>query len=244
MSLEDFENAVSELRRIGLSRYEARAYLALLVMGELTPRDLSEITGIPYTKVYEVLKRLESKGWVRRVSDKPLVFAAQKPEEVIVTIREEFEAKLRRAERTLKRMEEIGLGLVKPAGMYMVRRIDALERIIRGIVAGAQREILVFAATSRFLGFLASLPKRPSSLKIIVREGMPCTDVGECRAIRALLPLNLVIADREKLVLGFEPLLEKGGRGVSGVVVLDRDVAETAAEYFETLWSLAKRAQG
>jgi len=244
MGLEEFEKAVSELRRIGLSKYEARAYLALLITGELTPRDLSEITNIPYTKVYEVLKRLEDKGWVYKVSDKPLVFAARKPKEALSAIREEFEAKLRKAERALEKVEKAGHSLVKPAGMYMVRRADALERIIRGIVASAQREILVFAASERFLRFLASLPRRQYSLRIIVREGMPCAGIGECRAIRALLPLNLVIADRERLVLGFGPLLEKGGRGVSGVVVLDRDVAGTAAEYFETLWELAKRTYG
>ena len=47
------------LERIGLTGYEIRTFAVLLKSGEQTASDLSQRSGVPYSKVYEVLGTLE-----------------------------------------------------------------------------------------------------------------------------------------------------------------------------------------
>ncbi|MCD6470699.1 TrmB family transcriptional regulator, partial [Candidatus Bathyarchaeota archaeon] len=56
---------------MGLTEYEIRAYLHLLKYGLLTASRLSEMAGIPYSKIYEVLNSLERKGWVKSQESRP-----------------------------------------------------------------------------------------------------------------------------------------------------------------------------
>lgn len=50
------------LEEFGLSRYEARAYVALVSRGPSSAGELAYYAGIPRTKVYPVLQKLEGKG--------------------------------------------------------------------------------------------------------------------------------------------------------------------------------------
>jgi hypothetical protein len=53
----------STLLELGLNRYEARVYQALIAEGTSTAKTISNITGIPYGKVYEVINSLAAKGF-------------------------------------------------------------------------------------------------------------------------------------------------------------------------------------
>jgi sugar-specific transcriptional regulator TrmB len=53
---------ISELTRLGLSEYEAKAYLALIHENPATAYETGKASGIPTSKVYEVLKKLVEKG--------------------------------------------------------------------------------------------------------------------------------------------------------------------------------------
>jgi sugar-specific transcriptional regulator TrmB len=56
------ENIVSDLKDLGLSEYEARAYLALTTHGPLPASSVSSFSRIPQSKIYEVLKSLNTKS--------------------------------------------------------------------------------------------------------------------------------------------------------------------------------------
>ena len=59
------EGVVEKLQRIGLTEYEAKAYLTLLRDHLNSASKLSEKSGVPRTKIYSVLESLERKGWIR-----------------------------------------------------------------------------------------------------------------------------------------------------------------------------------
>ncbi len=62
----DMYGLEERLRRLlGLSGYEARAYLAVL-RGASRPKDVAREAGIPLQRVYDVLARLEERGLVAR----------------------------------------------------------------------------------------------------------------------------------------------------------------------------------
>lgn len=67
------------LEVIGLTEYEAKAYISLVEKGASNAGDLSEQTEIPHSKIYEVLMRLEKKKLVEVQKSRPLFFKAIRP---------------------------------------------------------------------------------------------------------------------------------------------------------------------
>ena len=51
------------LEFIGFSPYEAKAYIALLIGGEITPMQLAKLSGVPGARTYDILDSLEQKGF-------------------------------------------------------------------------------------------------------------------------------------------------------------------------------------
>ncbi|WP_267641183.1 TrmB family transcriptional regulator [Haloarchaeobius amylolyticus] len=66
--------SVSILSRLGLTEYSARTYVALLRLGSATAREVSEISEVPRTKVYEEMERLRDRGLVDVQNGKPKQF--------------------------------------------------------------------------------------------------------------------------------------------------------------------------
>jgi sugar-specific transcriptional regulator TrmB len=62
------ERVLKKLRRVGLTEYEAKAYLALLNVHLSTAMQASEKSGVPRTRIYSVLESLKEKGWVRELT--------------------------------------------------------------------------------------------------------------------------------------------------------------------------------
>lgn len=67
------------LERIGLTSYEIRTYAALLKSGELTALDLSQKSGVPYSKIYEVLGSMEEDGWIGSDESRPTRYFPKSP---------------------------------------------------------------------------------------------------------------------------------------------------------------------
>lgn len=233
------ERALDTLRKLGLSDYEARAYVALLTMGQLTPAEVSGAANIPYTKTYEVLRRLERKGWVVAVSRTPLVYAPLKPDEALASVRRHFDEVLQEALTILKALEEEGGGAAL-MGLYVLRSFESLKRVARNIVSEAG-EILALVSCPELLEELSAfLPGR--TVRGVLEAGMKPPEYGEWRRMSVLLPLDLMIVNREKVLFHFGLLSTHGG--LSGVLVSDREIAEAAVRYFEKAWELAEELQG
>jgi sugar-specific transcriptional regulator TrmB len=53
---------ISQLIELGLSEYEAKVYLSLLRENPATAYEIGKVSGVPTSKVYEILKKLIEKG--------------------------------------------------------------------------------------------------------------------------------------------------------------------------------------
>ena len=62
MSISD--KTKKSLEKIGLTSYEIRAYTTLIKDGESNASEISQNSGVPYSKIYEILGTLEEKGWI------------------------------------------------------------------------------------------------------------------------------------------------------------------------------------
>jgi len=58
------EDIIKALKNLGLSSYEAKAYLAFLSESPLTGYKLSKISGVPRSRIYETIEKLTAKGLV------------------------------------------------------------------------------------------------------------------------------------------------------------------------------------
>jgi len=78
---------LSLLRRIGLNQYESKVYVALLSAGPTSASDLSELAGIPRPRAYDVLSKLEKKGFVSTQPGRPTKFRAFDVKEAFITLK-------------------------------------------------------------------------------------------------------------------------------------------------------------
>jgi sugar-specific transcriptional regulator TrmB len=92
---------VEKLQKIGLTEYEAKAYMGLLNVHLSTATQLSEKSGVPRTKIYSVLESLAQKGWVKIYSGIPLLFKAVDPHKVFNKIKEDYTEFMESVEATL-----------------------------------------------------------------------------------------------------------------------------------------------
>ena len=91
-------------KEIGLNERESKTYLALLEMGSTTTGPLVEKTKIPASKIYEVLKRLEEKGFVNHLILKNQKhFQASSP----LLILDQLENKYNHFKKYVSKLEEL-----------------------------------------------------------------------------------------------------------------------------------------
>jgi sugar-specific transcriptional regulator TrmB len=79
--MESESNISVSLEEFGLSRYEARAYVALISKGTISASELAYYAEIPRTKVYPVLLKLEKKKLAIISKSKPIMCTSIAPED-------------------------------------------------------------------------------------------------------------------------------------------------------------------
>ncbi len=97
----ELEKTMKALKRFGLTEYESNAYAILVVKGLMAPREISDVTDIPYTRLYSVLKDLEKKGWVESQPGRPIVYKAVRPKFAARNAIQEILRELQQAEEII-----------------------------------------------------------------------------------------------------------------------------------------------
>jgi sugar-specific transcriptional regulator TrmB len=85
------EGVFDLLARAGLTRYESQVYMSLCRRTVDNATALARDSGVPRTKVYQVLESLHTKGWIRVLSGRPLFYRIVEVPEVIDRLQREHE---------------------------------------------------------------------------------------------------------------------------------------------------------
>ncbi len=93
------EAATRALRDMGLTEYETAAYLVMIQGGQMAASDISQKSGVPYSRVYDVLGRLEEKGFIQVQRGRPTLYVAKAPVEVVKLVRLAIEERIERSAR-------------------------------------------------------------------------------------------------------------------------------------------------
>jgi sugar-specific transcriptional regulator TrmB len=84
---EEYRRAIDVLGKVGLTVYEAKAYIALVARGAGDAATLAEAAGIPRTSAYKVLESLSQKGYATPTGGKPILFRPTPPLNVAETLK-------------------------------------------------------------------------------------------------------------------------------------------------------------
>ncbi len=150
------QETLDALEDLGLNMYERKVYTALISRGVSTAGELSEMTGVPRSRSYDVLESLAEKGFAILKPSKPMKYVAVPPEEAIENTKEihrkELEERLERIDRfkdseavqELQGLYNEGVNLVDPADMSgAVKGRYNVNKRVGNMIQSADEEIKV-----------------------------------------------------------------------------------------------------
>ena len=92
---------INLLKQLGLTTYEAKAYITLSSLIQATADEISEKSDIPRSKIYDVLKRLNSKDYIKIESGRPLTYHVNPPINVLKREKEKFIRRINKIQRKI-----------------------------------------------------------------------------------------------------------------------------------------------
>lgn len=128
------------LQDLNFTEYEAKTYLALLEKSPLSGYGIARLSGVPRSKIYEVLEGMVEHGEVLVSYSEPVQYAPLPPRELIALRRRKVEATLTAAEHGLEHY--IANTTSRDLIWDITRREDILARV-REVASRAQQRILL-----------------------------------------------------------------------------------------------------
>ncbi|HYX56637.1 MAG TPA: helix-turn-helix domain-containing protein [Nitrososphaeraceae archaeon] len=144
MSISDKSRKAME--SLGLTSYETKVYLSLLETGSMTASDISKRSGVPYSKIYEVLNSLEDKGWLESDSSRPQKVFPKSPLTALEAMRMRIENDIRDNENLI--VSELmpiyqKSGIREKPEIWVVRGIYNIAAKVSEIIQTCQHELLI-----------------------------------------------------------------------------------------------------
>jgi len=158
------ESVVEKLQQIGLTEYEAKAYLTLLKNHLNSATKLSEKSGVPRTKIYSVLESLERKGWIRIYSGIPLLFKAVDPHNVFEKIKKNYDGFLESIQTTLKEEAK------EMKDKFVILKFDVGLASLKEELSKA-KTVWISNATTDFLKKVSNHFREDAAIKVLLFPG-------------------------------------------------------------------------
>lgn len=126
-----------KLKNLGFSQYEITCYLTLAVQHPINGSQISRISGMARSRVYDVLRNMVRKGFVLDVGDG--LYVPLPPEELYKRLRNEFHQGL----ETLKEKLDGNTADMSYEFIWMIRGYEKVITKAKEMIAAARREIYV-----------------------------------------------------------------------------------------------------
>jgi HTH-type transcriptional regulator, sugar sensing transcriptional regulator len=249
--------SVERLVRLGLTLYEARAYVALVPRDASTPAELARLAGVPRPRIYDVLESLVGKGLATDRPGRTAKYVATPPERVagqLMLVHRERVATLEGDARglvdELRPAYQAGQLHTDPLDyIEVIRSPEALASTFTELQRTVGREMLVFskapvAVDPDAVGLqLARRHVLRSVYEFSVLEDetqlagvRAFLDAGEQARFVEELPMKVGIVD-ERTVLFAMPDPIAGRNDVTTMVIEHPHLARTLKIGFESVWA-------
>jgi HTH-type transcriptional regulator, sugar sensing transcriptional regulator len=240
----DNQELVAQLAKLGLTSYEAKAYLTLIRRDSFTAAQVARQSGLPRQRIYDVLGSLVQKGLAAARPGTVVKYAATPPELAIEQLLAAHREELSRMERNARLMVED----LTPA--FVLRDRRAINERFAELQAGVKKEILVFTkppyATppqENVEGLEVTQSHEARSLyeysifddPAVMRGVQRFVEAGEQARFVPSLPLKLVIIDETIVMFGMEDPVA-GSSELTIVVVEHQSLAKVLKTAFDAIW--------
>jgi len=137
---------------LGLSEYQAKVYITLVISGQSKARDISQISGVPRPKVYETLKNLIDRGLVKELPTNPLKFIASPPIKSFKDRLQPLEEKTENLKKLLHILDFYhhkarDTETIEQTEVWILRGSEVLKKL-KSILYEAERCVIILTSTS------------------------------------------------------------------------------------------------
>lgn len=107
--LSNREQAVELLQKLGLKEYESKVFVALAQLPKATAKEISDLSEVPRTRIYDAIRVLESKGLVETQHTNPQQFRAVATDEAVNILVNEYRSRTEHLRDALDGLEPISM---------------------------------------------------------------------------------------------------------------------------------------
>jgi len=133
------QQAVDALEKLGFSTYEARVYIGLLKSNPVNGYQLSKLSGVPRSRIYETLDRLTARGYAVALQSDPMEFKPLAPNELLAQLQEQFDGALSILDKELSQIETNQ----ENESTWNLRGRDSILQRARTMIARSQESVYV-----------------------------------------------------------------------------------------------------
>ncbi|HDJ66227.1 MAG TPA: TrmB family transcriptional regulator [Nitrososphaeria archaeon] len=133
---------INSLKKLGLTEYEAKTYIALLEHGEADALEISRRSGVPRTRIYDILSKLESNGFIQGLKgSRPTIYIALPPSHTLKPLKDSIVKDL---EDALSDLEQLYLrnSSSQRCNVWLFRGLRAYGTALR-LIDEAKENVLV-----------------------------------------------------------------------------------------------------
>lgn len=169
----EFKDIAEKLVQLGFSGYEARAYISLLKNNPITGYELAKHSGIPPSKIYEVIGKLLERSIISPVSGKPTKYIPQDIQIFLKNLRSNFQETLGYLEKYLPTLGHSSFDYV-----LNVNNMHDFMNKAKDMISNATNEIMLLGWDQELSELLDIMPKKKKIKVAIIQFGSMPIDVG------------------------------------------------------------------
>ena len=139
------QSTLLTLQKLGLTYYGAKAYAALMTTGVTNPSVIAEESGIPRTKIYEVLKKLAADNWITIEKGRPAIVTPRYPGEIIQEKKSIIDTDINRVSTELSMTYDHVLENETPK-VTIIHCLDTIIQLTAKMMSGARERIMLMGS--------------------------------------------------------------------------------------------------
>lgn len=247
---------INALKTMGLTEYESKAYLSLAALISAPALEIHENSGVPLSKIYEVLKSLYKKGFIEIKRGKPLKYSVIPPQDVFEKSRIKIKEELDEAESEVKNIYESQISK-SPAPIWLIYGSDKIVKKEIEIISRAKSTLHIV------VGFMfhEEVEKLNESINKALKKGIQTRIIAapysitdgqkidisgsfsklDCETKTFQIPfIKAIIRDKKEMLLIFSKFEDESVISQTAIGVWNQytEFVETIADLYNLVWTM------
>lgn len=249
------EKALLILQNLGLTYYGARVYVTLVSLGPSGATELAVESEVPRTKIYEVLKRLETDKWITVEHTRPITYTAKYPKDILEERKAVFNSDVDDVSNQLSMLYDKLMDKETP-NVWLLRGMDNITVKILDMTRRAKKDIMLLGALyseneiEQLKKELLYATKKGLNVRVISRQSIKLKN-GELDIIKNLSSVvpkikisgpefsKFVIIDDKELLIVFSKV-EEDILDIDATIAIwipNESIASSQASMFNGIWN-------